>query len=119
MRAELRYLGVPEHASSSLPAVFELRPEQHPTVEVGRDVQTSAGGLLLDSPHQQLMISRTHARLSFSPAHLDKDGRPIAGQWKVTDMQSTNGLLFNGCRVMEAKVMKKQSKLNESIARCW
>ena len=100
MRAELRFLGALEQASSGLPAVFELTSEQ-PTVDVGRDVP--AGGLLLDSPHQALMISRTHARLSFAPAHV-KDGRSIAGQWKVADMQSTNGLLFNGCRVMEAKV---------------
>ena len=33
----------------------------------------SGGGLVLDSPHQTLMISRMHARLSFAHHHLDKE----------------------------------------------
>ncbi len=101
VRAELRFLGSAEHTCPGLPAVFALNSEQ-PTVDVGRVV--SGGGLVLDSPHQTLMISRLHARLSFAPPHVDKEGRSVPGHWRVGDMGSTNGLLFNGCRVMEAKV---------------
>jgi len=115
MRAELRFLGAEEHTSSSaLPAVFVLTPEQ-PKVDVGRDVASSEAGLRLDSPHQKLMISRAHARISFAPAHRDKDGRSIPGQWRVADLGSTNGLLFNGCRVMEAKVARSEPCLNADL----
>ena len=108
VRAELRFLGAAEHTCPGLPAVFALNSEQ-PTVDVGRVV--SVGGLVLDSPHQTLMISRLHARLSFAPPHLDKDGRSVPGHWRVGDLGSTNGLLFNGCRVMEAKVTRTRSEL--------
>ena len=74
VRAELRFLGAAEHTCPGLPAVFALNSEQ-PTVDVGRVV--SVGGLVLDSPHQTLMISRMHARLSFAHHHLDKEFRGL------------------------------------------
>ena len=49
------------------------------------------GGLVLDSEHQKLMISRSHAQLQ----HAD-------GKWKVRDVGSTNGLLVNGVKRSEA-----------------
>ena len=49
------------------------------------------GGLVLDSEHQKLMISRSHAHLRFAE-----------GAWKVVDLQSTNGLLVNGVKKGEA-----------------
>lgn len=101
VRAELRFLGAAEHTCPGLPAVFALNSMQ-PTVDVGRVV--SGGGLVLDSPQQTLMISRMHAWFSFASPHLDKEGRSVPGEWRVCDLKSTNGLLFNACRVMKAKV---------------
>ena len=49
------------------------------------------GGLVLDSEHQKLMISRSHAQL-----------QPADGKWKVLDVGSTNGLLVNGVKRSEA-----------------
>jgi len=70
------------------------------SLDVGREVT----GLVLDAPQQKLMISRRHAQFSYIPKHLHKDGKTAEGQWMVTDLQSTNGMLFNGCKVMEAKL---------------
>ena len=55
-------------------------------------------GLILNSPIQPGMISREHARLEFVLEH---------AHWKLVDMNSMNGCLYNGVRVKESKLSGK------------
>ena len=55
-------------------------------------------GLILNSPIQPGMISREHARLEFVFEH---------AHWKLVDMNSMNGCLYNGVRVKESKLSGK------------
>jgi hypothetical protein len=59
---------------------------------------TEDGGLILNSPIQPGMISRQHARLEFVFEH---------AHWKLVDMNSMNGCLYNGVRVKESKLSGK------------
>ena len=87
-RAELHYHGEAP-TGEGLPAIVVLDPEES-VLEVGRE---DGCGMLLDSPAQKnSMISRRHATL-----HYDKH----SGQWKITDRDSTNGILHNGVKVTE------------------
>ena len=49
------------------------------------------GGLILNSEHQNLMISRRHARFYCE-----------GGTWRVADMKSLNWMLVNGVKKYEA-----------------
>ena len=46
---------------------------------------------MLDSESQKLMLSRQHAKLQYTPCG-----------WQLLDLESTNGVLHNGIRVLEA-----------------
>jgi pSer/pThr/pTyr-binding forkhead associated (FHA) protein len=52
------------------------------------------------------MISRCHARLKHVPAR-QTDGRWEPSHWVLSDLDSTNGCLWNGVRVKESKLSGK------------
>ena len=89
--AELRYQGEAP-PGDGLPAVVVLDPTQRHSLDVGRQSDCS---IVLDSPAQALMISRRHATLTCDAS---------TGQWKLTDLKSTNGVLYNGIKVTEANL---------------
>ena len=91
VRAELHYQGEAP-PGDGLPAVVVLDPTQRHSLDVGRQSDCS---VVLDSRAQALMISRRHATLTCDAS---------TGQWKLTDMQSTNGVLYNGIKVTEANL---------------
>ena len=64
---------------------------------VGREEPETGEGkfIKLDSCEQVNMISRQHAEIRFAR---DK------GVWTIIDLKSTNGLLVNGRRVLEAQL---------------
>jgi hypothetical protein len=86
-RPELHFTGPPELVSVMLPAKIALDASHE--VVVGREVPA---GVVLDSPAQSLMISRSHARISCTHN----------GQWSIQDLQSTNGTQVNGLKVSHA-----------------
>jgi len=96
-RAELHYVGTGV-TSNHLPPVFVLDSGLKTIFNVGREEDCD---LVLNSPTQQEMVSRLHARLSYVSAVQDKKG---LAYWKLTDHKSTNGMLYNGVRSVECKL---------------
>jgi hypothetical protein len=88
MRAVLRFAG--EVEQPGIPAEFVLDPSTHRPLVLGRG-ELPKGSLELDSPAQQAMISREHAKLEYE-----------GGRWRLRDSKSTNGVLLNGVRVSGA-----------------
>ena len=89
--AELHYQGEAP-PGDGLPAVVVLDQTQRHSLDVGRQSDCS---VVLDSRAQALMISRRHATLTCDAS---------TGQWKLTDLNSTNGVLYNGIKVTEANL---------------
>lgn len=85
--AELRFCGAPHLVNAMLPAKIALDASHK--VVVGREVP---GGVVLNSPAQQLMISRRHASISCTDE----------GHWSIQDLQSMNGTQVNGVKVSQA-----------------
>ena len=103
-RLELRYSGGAT-PGPGLPERFVLDPEVTPFYEIGRLPADSVSlyRMFLDSKQQELMISRLHAR--FVNVSVWTAASPTCERfWKITDLGSTNGCLWNGVRVKETKL---------------
>lgn len=114
VRAQLRYAGTAA-TTDALPAVFNLDPAVKAAVEVGRYIADPkvvgkvTDGLALDSPEQPLLMSTKHARLDHVRARQRQDGSWETCHWKLTDTNSSNGVLFNGVRVRESRLSGEKS----------
>jgi len=79
---------------------------------VGRELETGSRSTLiqLSSAAHSNVISRRHATLCFST----KDDA-----WQVVDQKSTNGLLVNGRRVLQALLQHGNSSCASCVVCAW